>query len=186
MIAGRRQEGKADAMTISLHHALIPGWLQLIASTTRLIDAAERHCAEADTSAADLLDARLAMDMLPFAYQVKSVSVHSRGAIEGVRNGVFVPDRTTPPDSFAGLREQLAGTTAALEATSEDEMQGFVGRDMAFVLGERRMEFLAEDFLLSFSQPNFYFHVSTAYAILRAQGLAIGKRDYLGAPRLRG
>jgi uncharacterized protein len=57
---------------------------------------------------------------------------------------------------------------------------------MAFAIGETRMEFTAEDFLLSFSMPNFYFHATTAYDLLRARGIQIGKRDFLGRPRIKG
>ena len=62
-------------------------------------------------------------------------------------------------------------------------MTGFLGRDMRFEAGERRLDFTAENFLLSFSQPNFYFHATTAYDILRNQGLPLGKRDFLGKTR---
>ena len=65
------------------------------------------------------------------------------------------------------------------------EVDAFVGRPMRFEFGERRMDFTAEDFLLSFSQPNFYFHATTTYAILRMKGMEIGKRDYMGQLRLK-
>ncbi len=63
------------------------------------------------------------------------------------------------------------------------EVNGFTGRPMHFQMGEYVLDFSAEDFLLSFSQPNFYFHATTAYAILRAGGLPIGKGDFLGRIR---
>lgn len=172
-------------MGFSLHAAIIPSELQLLDALTRLIGKAEAYCTERGIAPAELIEARLAEDMYPFAYQVKSAAVHSIGAIEGVRRGSFSPDRTTPPDSFAGLAERAGETRAALAALDPGEVDGFVGRDMRFEMGEYRMHFTAEDFLLSFSQPNFYFHVTTAYAILRAQGVAIGKIDYLGRARTR-
>ena len=63
------------------------------------------------------------------------------------------------------------------------EVDSFVGRDMRFVFGERQLDFTAEDFLLSFSQPNFYFHTTTTYDILRWKGVPLGKRDLCGGPR---
>lgn len=170
-------------MALSLHAATVPGWLQILASLARLIDKAEQYCAEQGVDPDTLVQARLADDMLPFAYQVKSASVHSIGAIEGVRAGSFSPDMAPPPASFAALREQIAATIAALEALDPAELESFIGRDMRFVFGANVLEFFAEDFLLSFSQPNFYFHATTAYDILRARGVALGKRDFLGRVR---
>ena len=72
-----------------------------------------------------------------------------------------------------------------LIALDRDEMEGFIGRPMRFQFGENHMDFLAEEFLLSFSQPNFYFHAATAYDILRMKGVPIGKRDYMGQMRLK-
>lgn len=172
-------------MAFTLYAATIPSYLQILGSVSRLIGKAETFCADAGLAPADLIQARLADDMLPFAYQVKSTAVHSIGAIEGVRQGVFSPDMSTPPDSFEGLRERIAETIAKLDAIESDEMEGFIGRDMRFAFGEHTMDFAAEDFLLSFSQPNFYFHATTAYDILRMKGVPLGKRDFNGRVRKR-
>jgi hypothetical protein len=123
--------------------------------------------------------------MFPFAYQVKSTAVHSLGAIEGVRRGVFSPDITPPPTDFEALRSQVAGALSALKAVDPAEIDGFMGRDMRFEFRDMRMDFTAENFLLSFSLPNFYFHTTAAYSILRWKGVAVGKRDYLGRLRLK-
>ena len=123
--------------------------------------------------------------MLPFAYQVKATAIHSLGAIEGVRRGVFSPDMTPLPESFAALKARIADTRAALEVIEPAEIDGFVGRDMRFAAGERRLDFTAENFLLSFSQPNFYFHAATTYDILRWKGVRIGKRDFTGRLRTK-
>ena len=80
----------------------------------------------------------------------------------------------------------MTETIAALEAVDPAEMENFIGRPMRFEMGSFRMDFTAENFLLSFSQPNFYFHATTAYDILRMKGVPLGKRDYLGAMRLAG
>jgi hypothetical protein len=122
--------------------------------------------------------------MLPFAYQVKATAVHSLGAIEGVRKGVFSPDMTPPPQTFAALKAHIVDTLAALETIEPLEINAFLGRDMRFAFGERQMNFTAENFLLSFSQPNFYFHATTAYDILRWKGLPLSKRDFAGRVRI--
>jgi uncharacterized protein len=173
-------------MTLSLYNAIVPSSLQILRSVSRLIDKAETFCAEKAVLPEEIIKACLAADMFPFDYQVKSTAIHSLGAIEGVRRGVFSPDYTTPPDTFAALKSRIADTLTALEAIDAAEIDGFVGRDMRFEFGERRMDFTAENFLLSFSQPNFYFHATTTYDILRWKGVPIGKRDFIGRPRTKG
>ena len=172
-------------MTFSLYAATIPSYQQILGAMTGLLVTAEAFCAEKHLAPEEIIEARLAQDMLPFAYQVKSTAVHSLGSIEGVRRGVFSPDMTPPPQTFAGLKAQIAETLAALAAIDPAEIDGFVGRDMRFEFGERRLPFTAENFLLSFSLPNFYFHAATAYDILRWKGARIGKRDFTGRLRLK-
>jgi hypothetical protein len=170
-------------MAFSLYAATIPSYLQILGSVAGLLDKAQSYCAEKGVAPKDLIGARLAEDMNPFAYQVKSTAVHSLGAIEGVRRGVFSPDQTVPPDSFEALKARITETTEALRAIEPGEVDGFMGRDMQFAFGSRHVDFTAENFLLSFSQPNFYFHAATAYDILRWKGMPIGKRDFLGMLR---
>lgn len=173
-------------MSFSLYAATIPSYRQILGAVSGLLRTAESFCTEKGISPPEIIQARLAADMLPFAYQVKSTAVHSLGAIEGVRKGVFSPDTTPPPETFAALQERIANTLAALEAITDAELDGFMGRTMYFAFGERKIAFTAEDFLLSFSQPNFYFHATTTYDILRWKGLPIGKRDFIGRLRLKG
>ncbi|MBT2186851.1 DUF1993 domain-containing protein [Sphingobium nicotianae] len=170
-------------MAFTLYAATIPAYLQILGSMSGLIDKAEAHCRDQGLTADTLLGARLADDMHPFAYQVKSTVVHSLGAIEGVRKGSFSPDTSPLPTDFDTLRDRVAGAVKALQAIDPAEIDGFIGRDMCFEFGSFRMDFTAEDFLLSFSQPNFYFHATTAYAILRMKGVEVGKRDFMGQTR---
>jgi uncharacterized protein len=172
-------------MPISLYDATIPSYLQLLAAESALLDKAQSFCTEKSLDPDSLLQARLAQDMHPFVYQVKSTKVHSIGAIEALRTGTFSPDLTTPPPTFAGLKAQVEAAITALKAIEPSEMDGFVGRDMRFVFGERQIAYTAENFMLSFSQPNFYFHMTTAFDILRWKGLPIGKRDFIGRPRFK-
>jgi uncharacterized protein len=168
-------------MPLSLYAATIPSFLQIIDAVDGLVGKAEAFCAERGLAPADLLQACLAEDMFPFAYQVKSVAVHSLGAIEGVRCGAFSPDRSAPPESFDGLRAKLGEARDGLATITAEEMESLIGRDMRFSIGSYSLDFTADDFLLSFSKPNFYFHATTAYDILRWKGVPIGKRDFLGA-----
>ena len=169
-------------MPLSLHAALVPSWLQILGAGRNWLDKAVTH----GMGEAELCDARLIEDMFPFAYQVKSMAVHSQGAIEAVRQGLFSPNfGEALPSTLADLRQRLEGAIGVLESVGEDELEGFTGKPMRFEIGEKRLDFWAEDFLLSFSQPNFYFHASMAYAILRAKGVPVGKIDYLGKLRFQ-
>lgn len=172
-------------MTISLYDAVIPSQLQIIAAVRALVDKAKTHCEETSTAAADIIGARLIEDMQPFSYQVKCCREHSLGAIDAVRAGVFTPSLAAPPDSWEGLYEKLDEAKAGLEKVDEAEMAGFVGKPMEFRFRETVMPFSAENFLLSFAQPNFYFHATTAYDLLRERGFAIGKMDFVGMPRMK-
>lgn len=173
-------------MAFSLYDATVPTYLQILGALRGLTEKAEAFCAEKGMAETDLLNAHFGEDMLPLTWQIKWASTHSLGAIEGVRNGSFSPDRVPPAESFAALRSQTDQTIDALKQVTPEEMEGFVGRDMLFTMGDAfRMDFLAEHFLMSFSLPNFMFHATTAYDLLRDQGIAIGKRDFLGTPRLK-
>lgn len=167
-------------MPLTLHAAIVPQFQKMLANVRDLLDKAEAHCAAEGTAPEEIIQARLAPDMLPFAYQVKSAAVHSIGAIEGIRNGVFSPDTTPPGDSFSALHDRIKAAQDALAALDPEEINGFEGRAMRFEIKAYHADFLAEQFLLTFSLPNFYFHVTTAYDILRMQGLLIGKMDYMG------
>lgn len=174
-------------MPITLYDAFVPSCLQIIGSVRALVDKAEAWCAENGCGPAEIAEARLCEDMLPFSYQVASVAAHSFGAIEGVRKGAFSPDMTPPPATFAAMRDVLDRAVGGLKAVTPEEMEGFIGGDARFSIPSHNLElpFTAENFLLSFSQPNFYFHATTAYAIMRNKGIEIGKRDYMGALRLK-
>lgn len=172
-------------MPLSLHAAFVPSALQMLGTTRSLADKAEAWCADKGCEPGELIGGRIHDEMFAFDYQVKSVAVHTAGAVEGVRAGVFSPDLSEPPGTFDGLRDALDQAATTLKALSEDEMEGWIGRPMRFEFREFQMDFVAEDFLLSFSQPNFYFHAATAYDILRMKGLPVGKRDFMGAVRIK-
>jgi len=169
---------------ISLHAATVPSYLQTLRATIRWLSKAEAFAQDTGKPEADMMAAKLQDDMFPFNRQVRACAMHSQGAIEACFKGVFSPDLSPHPESFAGLRERLGEAVAYLEALDESEMEALVGAPMRFEFKTTVMPFTADNFLLSFSQPNYYFHTTTAYAILRYQGMSIGKRDYLGSLRL--
>ena len=192
-------------MPLSLYAATIPQFAQILGTLAGLLDKAETFCAERALAPDEIIQARLVEDMLPFAYQVKSAVTHSTGAVEGgarIAETIHaLTSRGIPVMGHIGLTPQMfnvmggfktqgrteaewpaieADARAALAGLDPAEIDGFVGQDMRFEFGEHRVEFTAEGFMLSFSQPNFYFHATTAYDILRARGVPLGKRDFLG------
>src|SRR5258705_6271015 len=111
-------------MPFSLYAATVPSYRQILVAVSGLLGTAEAFCTEKEIAPHDIIQARLAEDMQPFAYQVKSTAVHSLGAIEGVRRGVFSPDTTPPPESFAALQTRIAETLTALEAIEAADVDG--------------------------------------------------------------
>lgn len=171
-------------MPLSLHSAFVPSGLQMLGTASHLLNKTESWCGEQNCDHSAIIGAKLIDDMLPFCYQIKSVAEHTQGAIEAVREGVYSPDLNPPPTSFESLHAKLDTAKAFLNGLGEDEMESWIGRDMRFEFKDRGMDFTVEDFLLSFAQPNFYFHTTAAYSIARHLGVPIGKMDYMGAVRI--
>lgn len=172
-------------MSFSLYDAVVPSNLQILAAIDAVLDKAAAFCKDQGRAEWDLIDARLAPDMLPLGYQVKSCAAHSLGGIEGVKAGTFSPDMSPWPTDFAGLHKVLQKAIASLNTLDRDAFDALAESDCQFAFGETKLPFTGANFLLSFSQPNFYFHATTAYAILRAQGVKLGKRDFMGMPRIK-
>jgi hypothetical protein len=172
-------------MSLSLYAATVPAYIQILGSVAGLLTKAEQYCVAKSVAPEEIIQARFTEDMLPFAFQVQQCGVHSLGAIEGVRRGVFSPHVSPPPDNFAALKGTIADALAGVEALKPEEIEGMIGRDMRFSFRDRHIDFTAEDFLLTFSQPNFYFHATTAYDLLRWKGVPLGKRDYIGRMRVK-
>jgi hypothetical protein len=171
-------------MALSIYDAFVPSARQIVAASIALIDKAEAHCAEHGMAPAELIEARLAPDMFGLPFQVYSVAGHTAGAIAGVRAGKYSPSGPSGEASFASLKTMLADAGTALAGLDAAELEGYAGKPVIFAFGSMEMPFTAENFLLSFSQPNFYFHAATLYDILRHKGVKIGKRDFMGMPRV--
>ena len=172
-------------MTLSLDDVYVASCLQMLEGLQSLVDKAEAHCEEHGIDPAEILQARLAEDMWPFAKQVTEASHHSARAVPTLHKGVFTPELDPVPESFALLKADLAESIAKLRAVPAGSLDAIADQDMRFEFRDFRLDFTVRDFLLSFSLPNFYFHVTTAYAILRGRGLPVGKMNYLGPLRLK-
>ena len=172
-------------MTTTLHDATVRAWLQILGAAEGFLEKGLQHCRTAGIDPGEFVQARLAPDMLPLRFQVRSIAHHSIGAIEGVRAGVFRPPPKEEVLDYPGLQALVAAARQALMAVSADEVDALAGRDVLFDGGQRQLLFVAADFWLTFSVPNFYFHATTAYDILRHRGVPLGKRDYIGTLRLK-
>ena len=169
-------------MTLALYDATIASFLQGIGGLADVLRKARDHAG--DAGLAGLVDAALHPDMKPLGFQVRFVAHHSWGAMEGLRDGAFSP---VPPSmavaDYPALEALLARTRGMLATVTPEDVDALASSTVVLAVGERRIPFSAVDFLLSFSLPNFYFHATTAYDILRANGVPLDKRDYLGALR---
>ena len=172
-------------MSTSLYDLSVANYLQTVAAVAGCLDKGLAFCTSKDIDAGDLTESRLIADMLPLRFQVVSVAHHSLGAIEGLKKGVFTPPGQTEPLDYRGLQKLLADTLQGLQRLSPDEVNALSGREVVFRFRDRQIPFTAENFVLSFSLPNFYFHATTAYDLLRAKGVPLAKRDFLGQLRIK-
>jgi hypothetical protein len=171
-------------MALSLYDATVACYLQTLTGVAGFLDKGLAHFTANNVDLNEIVETRLIPDMLPFRFQVIAVAHHSLGAIEGVKKGLFTPPNVQPHD-YRGLQKLIADAREGLKALSPAEVNALEGKDVVFQLGERRLPFVAEGFLMSFSLPNFHFHAATAYDILRMKGVPIGKRDYMGPLRMK-
>ena len=172
-------------MAFSLYDASVANYLQTLGAVSGFLDRGLAHFREKGIDPETVVEAKLAPDMLPFRFQIISVAQHSRGAIEGVQQGLFQPPSFKAPYDFAGLQGLVTQAREALSAWTPEAVNALGGKDVIFALGDRKLPFTAEGFLMSFSLPNFYFHATTAYDILRTNGVPLGKRDFMGRLNLK-
>jgi uncharacterized protein len=166
-------------MAISMFQASVPAFLQMLNSLSAILGKAEAYAAERKIDPAVLLGYRLAPDMFPLARQVQSATDHAKGCSARLA-GVDVPKYADDETSFGALRERIARTIEFVEDFRPEDIDGSGERDIALTAGTRELRFKGQQYLVNFALPNFYFHVTTAYDILRHCGVPIGKRDFLG------
>ena len=174
-------------MAISLYDASVLSYLQFLDAAEGCLRKGLDWCRDKGVDPQDLVEARLVEDMHPLRFQIQQVAFHSVGAVAAMRSGVLEFGAPRPQHDYAGLQALVADSAAELRALSAAEVNAFEGKDVAFrVPGKGDRVFTAEDFLMSFSLPNFHFHATTAYDILRVRGVPLGKLDFMGKLRLKG
>ena len=172
-------------MAISLYEASVTSYLQTLDAVSHYLDKALAHFREHQVDPEQIVETRLFADMHPFRFQVQSIAFHSLGAIDSIRVGTFQPPGERLEQDYAGLQALIVETRDALKRLQPEQVNALEGKELIFK-GSSVRTFTAEGFLLSFSLPNFYFHAATAYDILRMKGVPVGKRDFIGALRVKG
>ena len=172
-------------MATSLYDLSVPTFLQTVKAVAGFLDRAVTYCSETRADPDDFVHARLFDDMAPFHFQIEAAWHHSVWGLEAAKTGVFGPPALVGPVPFADLQAMIGKAETALKAFTPDEVNSWAGKELDVQVGPRRLAFTSETLILSFSLPNFYFHVVTAYDILRSRGVPLGKRDFEGRLRTR-
>jgi len=174
-------------MSVSLYDVSIPSFRRGLKNLASFLDKAEAHAKVEGVNVADYTEARLAPDMHPFTRQVQIASDAAKGAAARLA-GVEPPAMADVETAFPELKERIAKTVAFLDTIAKDQVDLRDDATIELPLPSGTLRFAAPDFLMQFALPNFYFHVTTAYDLLRAQGVPLGKMDFLaggGMPTTR-
>ncbi|HEY9280141.1 MAG TPA: DUF1993 domain-containing protein [Eoetvoesiella sp.] len=167
-------------MTISLYAASVPVFKQMLNSMNHVLTKAEEHAEAKNIDPSALLQARLFPDMFQLLRQVQIATDFARG-VSARLAGAEVPKYEDKEQTFADLRELIAKTLTFIEGFAPAQIDGNEDRVIVTRPGTpKEKKFTGQSYLLSYGLPQFFFHVTTAYAILRHNGIEVGKRDYMG------
>lgn len=165
-------------MSVSLYDVSIPVYIRMLGNLAHVLDKAERHARETGVDLKTYVDASLGHEMFPLNRQIQLASDAAKSG--GARlAGVEPPSMPDTEATFPELVQRIQKTIAFLESLKREQVDGQEGREIVLKLPTRTLEFTGLSFLTTFSLPNFLFHVTTAYAILRSQGVPLGKMDFL-------
>lgn len=168
-------------MNISMYQASVPRFASTLRNLSALLDKAQAHCEAKKIDPAVLGATRLIADMLPLSRQVQIACDTAKGAVARLA-GAEIPKHEDTEQTPAELKQRIAKTIDFILSVKAERIDGSEAREVVLKLGGKDTRFDGLQYLLGFAWPNFYFHVTTAYNILRANGVDIGKRDYLGNP----
>jgi hypothetical protein len=167
-------------MPLTMYQASVPTFVQMLNSLSAILDKAEADATKRKIDPAVMLNYRLAPDMLPLTRQVQIATDSAKGAAARLA-GVEVPKYDDDEKTFADLKARIAKTLKFVQSFQPKDIDGSENREISIPIGGQPRSFKGQPYLLNFAMPNFYFHVTTTYAILRHCGVEIGKRDFLGA-----
>ena len=167
-------------MAISMYSASVPVFTRMLGHLAAWLDKAEAHAQAKKFDTSVYLAARLAPDMLPFTKQIQIACDAAKFGVARLA-GVEAPKFEDNEASFADLRERIRKTVAFVESVPASAIDGAEDKDITVPRRDGNIVLKGEFYLKHYVQPNFYFHVTTAYGLLRHNGVGLGKGDFLGA-----
>jgi hypothetical protein len=176
-----RAHSHGTDMTISMYQASAPRFVNMLKNLAAILDKAQAYADAKKVDHTVLTGDRLFPDMLPFTRQVQIACDSAKGAMARLA-GVEIPKNEDVEQTFPELKARVATTIAFIETFKPAQIDGSEDKEIKLKTRGQDTTFKGMQFLLGFAYPNFYFHVTTAYDILRHNGVELGKWDFLGAP----
>lgn len=167
-------------MSLSMYQASIPVFLRMLGNLSAILDKAAAHAEAKKINETVFITARLAPDMLALSNQIQIASDSAKGCAARLA-GIEVPSYADTETTFPELKARIEKTVAFLKSIKPEQIDGSEERNINIKQRTRELNLPGQAFLLHYAMPNFYFHVTTAYAILRHNGVEIGKMDFLGS-----
>ncbi len=171
-------------MTLSLYTASVPVFTRMFNNLLHVLDIAEKHAGERKIKLEVLAASRLAPDMHPLSFQIQSATDRAKLFLARV-TGKEAPSWEDNEKNFDDLRARLQKGLDYVASFSAADLDGLEEKAVTLRLGGADRQMTASNYLLHNLYPNFFFHVTTAYDILRQMGVPLGKKDYIGRPRLK-
>ena len=168
-------------MTISMYQASVPRFVNILGNLSKILDKAQAHVEAKKMADASFTGFRLFPDMLPMTTQVQIACDAAKGVVARLA-GVDIPVFEDNEQTLAELKTRVDKTIAFIQTITPEQIDGTEDKDIVIKRGEKETHYKGMQFLLGHAIPNFYFHVTTTYSILRHNGVEIGKRDFLGNP----
>jgi hypothetical protein len=166
-------------MSLSLYQASAPRFANTLRNLSAILERAQAHCDQRKIDAAAITSFRLFPDMFPFHRQIWIATDTAKGAVSRLA-GVEIPKYDDVEQTFPELRARIAKTVDYVLSIPAAKIDGAADRDIQMKAGGKDVTWKAAQYLLGHAYPNFYFHCTTAYNILRHNGVEIGKRDFIG------
>lgn len=166
-------------MALSMYDSSVPALKRMLSSLAAILGKAAVHADSRKIDPGVFINARLFPDMLPLSRQIQIATDQAKGCAARLAD-VDIPKFEDNETTFDELQARIAKTIVFLDGFKAHQIDGSEERDIVLQLHETKLEFKGQEYLLNWVLPNFYFHVTTAYNILRHNGVDIGKKDFLG------
>lgn len=166
-------------MSLTMYQVSIPSFLRMLGNISKILDKAVSHAEAKKIDPAVFVNARLAPDMYPLSRQIQIATDIVKGCAARLA-GIDVPSFEDNETTFVELQARIAKTVAFLQSVSPEQVDGSEERKITLKFGSREANFVGLAYLFDFVYPNFHFHLTTTYDILRHNGVEIGKMDYIG------